>query len=694
MEPFALFAQAAPVAGSQWIVDAAVFFLFLFAVVVVGIGMSRRKKGDDENSESYFLAGRGLAWWLIGFSLIAANISTEQFVGMSGAAASDIGLAIASYEWIAAVSLVIVGFVFLPRFLKAGVYTIPEFLETRYNKAARTLMSLTMMATFASVNIAVITFSGAKAYSGFFKDMGLEKAEIGTITLPLDLLTFCWVIGIFAAVYVFVGGLKACAWADLLQGTALILCGFVILYFALGAIGNADKSTLETALQTLEIDEVKQAEMMPTLETAGAIERFKTINQSKLRMNLPWTHGVLPITALLFGIWIPNLYYWGLNQYIMQRTLGSQSLAQGQKGIVFAASLKLLIPFVVIFPGLIAFNLYSGTMKDIASEKVSTGGTFDSEKFDAIAKKYTSEKLLFTFDGDFARFHPEAAQKMVEYNADRENYTIPVELANDPLRTLDAMKKVSAKNSFWEQPKYGETFSGYNYDSAFGLLMQRLVPPGGLRGFMLAALLGMIVSTLAALFNATSTMFTMDIYKEYLHRGASEKTLVLSGRICVVAVMIFGCWLAPMLNDPKFGGVFTFIQEFQGFISPGILAAFLFGFFVSRAPRMCGVVALLVSPILYGLLKVYASNISFLDRMSMCFVTIIVLMSAMTMLWPLKEPFKQEAKTNMDLRTSKTAVGFGILVVLITAAFYAYFWDYQTPMFDGFTEWARNPFGK
>jgi SSS family solute:Na+ symporter len=229
--------------------DVIVFFAFLIAVLVIGIGMSRRGKGSGENSESYFLAGRGLAWWLIGFSLIAANISTEQFVGMSGNAADYIGLAVASYEWIAALSLVIVGFVFLPKFLKAGVYTIPQFLETRYNKAARSLMAITMVAVLICVNIAVIIYSGAKPYFDLFRYYELTEITLGGLVIPLNLTVLCWIMGILAATYVFIGGLKACAWADLLQGSALILCGCFILYFALGALGTATTEQLQSAIQ-------------------------------------------------------------------------------------------------------------------------------------------------------------------------------------------------------------------------------------------------------------------------------------------------------------------------------------------------------------------------------------------------------------------------------------------------------------
>ncbi len=735
MESLALFAQVGGKAA--WIVDVVIFFAFLIAVVAVGIGMSRQKKGDSESSESYFLAGRGLAWWLIGFSLIAANISTEQFVGMSGQAASSLGLAIASYEWIAAVSLVIVAFVFLPRFLKAGVYTIPEFLETRYNKAARTVMSLIMMATLASVNIAVVTYSGAKAYAVFFKDTNAISIPLTGLALSLDILTFCWIIGIVAATYVFLGGLKACAWADLIQGSALILCGAIILYFAMGALGDmkvegpapvvavatdvaepaegeplpepaeaspagegiakadgdADKkavapprtNTLTEAMSDLDMSADDQAKIQKEFADANSWERFNMLNKSKLRMNLPWTDGVLPITALLFGIWIPNLYYWGLNQFIMQRTLGSQSLSQGQKGIVFAAILKLLIPFIVIFPGIIAFNLYSDTMRNSAHEKVST-----VEKFEKMAADNTTQKKLFAFDDQFVKFQPEMAARMVAFNAQTMKFDVPEKFNGDPSGALKAMKDEFKKLPYLQQPKYTDTMTGYDYDSAFPLLMQRLVPTGGLRGFVLAALLGAIISSLAALFNATSTIFVMDIYKEYLHKSASQTTLVWVGRISVVVIMLFGCWLAPQLADPKFGGVFTFIQEFQGFISPGILAAFLFGFVVNRAPRMCGLTALILNPIIYGSLMVFASHISFLDRMTITFLSIIAVMTLMTIVRPLQEPFKQESKTDMDLTTSKGALVVGILVVLFTAGLYAYFWDHTTPMFPGFKEWIAS----
>lgn len=229
------------------VLDITIFLAFIVCVVGIGIFKSRKKK----DSEDYFLAGRGLSWWLIGFSLIAANISTEQFVGMSGSAASPLGLAIASYEWMAAITLVCVAFFFLPKFLRSGIYTIPEFLEYRYNAASRSIMAFFTMIIYVGVTIAAVIYSGALTVNTLF-----EGAVIfGSI--PINLVTASWIIGLLASIYVATGGLKACAWADLLQGSALILGGAVVVYMAitkLGATAVADLTDNAAALGITDAD--------------------------------------------------------------------------------------------------------------------------------------------------------------------------------------------------------------------------------------------------------------------------------------------------------------------------------------------------------------------------------------------------------------------------------------------------------
>ena len=287
--------------------DAVTFTLLIITVVGISLYASRRER----DTKDYFLAGRNLTWWLIGFSLIASNISTEHFVGMAGAGYGTEGLAIASYEWFAAVTLVIVAMFLLPLYLRLGIYTMPEFLEHRYGSQARTLMAIYMMIAYVGVAIAAVLYSGA---------LGLQTI------FGIDLKLGIWLIGVLAGIYTIYGGLKAVVWSDLIQGGALLLGGALVMILGFKAVGG--------------------------------VEQFLVTNQDKLHTILPADHPEIPWTALLFGMWIPHFFYWGFNQFITQRTLGARSLKHGQNGIIFAAFIKLIIPFIIVFPGIMAFQLF------------------------------------------------------------------------------------------------------------------------------------------------------------------------------------------------------------------------------------------------------------------------------------------------------------------------------------------------
>jgi SSS family solute:Na+ symporter len=364
------------------------FVFIAFIVIVVGVGIWKSRHEGD--SESYFLAGRGLRWWLIGVSLIAANISTEQFVGMSGQAADYQGLAPASYEWLAAITLVVVAFFFLPYFLRAGIFTMPEFLEHRYNSVARTLMALCMLPILILL-VAAVTYSGALTIQTAFHG----KELLGIV--PMNVTTGAWLIGLMAGAYVASGGLKACVWADLIQGTALVIGGGIIAWCAFSLLGDAPLSALAT---TAAIPEGLS-------DTDSGLTKFFAINAHKLHMVLPKDDPNIPWTALLIGLWIPNFYYWGLNQYITQRVLGSASLREGQRGIVFAAALKLFIPFIIIFPGMIAFNLYSNDMK-VAGDAMNAPVL---ERFAEVNGKSPLVKEVFSFDKNFEKTNAALAER-------------------------------------------------------------------------------------------------------------------------------------------------------------------------------------------------------------------------------------------------------------------------------------------
>jgi len=630
-------------------VDIIVFVLFIVAVVAVGILKSRK----EESSEEYFLAGRGLNWVLIGFSLIAANISAEQFVGMSGQAAKDsIGLAVASYEWIAAVTLVVVAFFFLPKFLRSGIFTIPEYLEYRYNHAARLIMSLLMVIIYVGVTIATVIYLGAKALEPLF-----AGREVMGITINITNLS--WFVGILAAMYVMAGGLKACAWADLIQGSALILGGAVIMVLAFMALDNPGN---------YGIDPEKVNAALKVGADASLAEKLSVLKEQKMHMVLPRTSDFLPWTALLLGIWIPNFYYWGLNQYIMQRTLGASALAQGQKGVVFAAFLKLIVPFIVCVPGIIAFTLYGSQMRENAMNDVKLNKPV-LQAFEDIKSSPAETKMLFPFDDDFAGLHPELARQILAFNTKVVGQELP---AGNNTAQINADLIKSAREQQLDVD-IKQKLIGYDYDGAFPLLIRYLTPTG-LRGFVLAALMGAVISSLASMLNAASTIFTMDIYREWLNKNAAQKTLVSVGRMCVPICVVIGCLIAPQLANPKFSGAFAYIQEFQGFVSPGILTIFLFGFFVSRTPRLCGVLGLILSPIIYGILYFGWGEMAFLNRMAITVGLIALVLAIVTIAKPLTESLKLPTQTKISLDWSKGSVWFGVFVCILTVILYLIFW--------------------
>ena len=298
--------------------DYVIFAIYATVILGVGLWVSRNKKGETKSTEDYFLASKSLPWWAIGASLIAANISAEQFIGMSGSGFAG-GLAIATYEWMAALTLIVVGKFFLPIFIKKEIYTIPEFVEQRFSSQLKTILAVFWIGLYVFVNLASVLYLG-----------GLALQTI----LGIEMLTAVIGLAAFAAAYSLYGGLSAVAWTDIIQVVVLVLGGLVTTYLALDTV-SAGGGFLEG------LNKVYNA--VP--------ERFDMIleKSNPEYMNLPG------IGVLIGGMWIANLYYWGFNQYIIQRTLAAKSLEESQKGILFAAGLKMIIPLIVVIPGIAAY---------------------------------------------------------------------------------------------------------------------------------------------------------------------------------------------------------------------------------------------------------------------------------------------------------------------------------------------------
>ena len=408
--------------------------------------------------------------------------------------------------------------------------------------------------------------------------------------------------------------------------------------------------------------------------------------EGKLHMFRGADDPEIPWTALMLGLWIPNFFYWGLNQYITQRTLGSKSLAEGQKGVVFAALLKLVIPFVVVIPGMLAYNLFSDKLRDEAIRN-------NAEVIVAYEENQAnpaSSKMVFQFNEEFVEFNGELASQLLAFNAvsvaaDVDATLSPVE-ANTSL--VDAAKAFNKGKPKAERMTIHPVLEGHDYDAAFPILLGNLMPVGkGILGFVLAAIFGAVVSSLASMLNSASTIATMDVYNKIRGGKPSQFELVSTGRAFVVLFVLIALWIAPNLGNPAFGGIFTFIQEFQGFISPGILAVFIFGLLVHKAPRVVGTIGLLLNPILYGLFK-FSPSIplvkdisflqtvaawSFLNRMALCFTILIAVLTVVTLIDPLKKPIELPVNDKMDMTSSAGTKIFGGVVVVLTVILYIVF---------------------
>ena len=328
-------------------IDIVVFSAYCLLILFIGLYVSREKKGKVKSAEDYFLAGKSLPWWAIGASLIAANISAEQFIGMSGSGFA-LGLAIASYEWMAAITLLIVGKYFLPIFIEKGLYTIPEFIEKRFSTELKTILAIFWIALFVFVNLTTVLYLGGLALDTV---MGSGDGSI--------LINSIIGLALFAAAYSLWGGLAAVAWTDVVQVVVLIFGGLMMTYFALVNLGDGG-----SALEGLKYVYETVPERFSMILSK---EEIITPNGKDAWFDLPG------LAVLIGGMWVANLYYWGFNQYIIQRTLAAKSLEEGQKGIAFAAFLKLLIPIFVVLPGIIVYVMNLDASGALAVESLDQG---------------------------------------------------------------------------------------------------------------------------------------------------------------------------------------------------------------------------------------------------------------------------------------------------------------------------------
>lgn len=516
--------------------DILVFLIYCSIVLAVGIIVSRRvnKKKDSAN---YFFASNSLPWFLVGSSILAANISAEQFVGMSGSGFA-IGLTIATYEWLAAIMLIIVAWWFLPVFIHKKIYTMPQFLEVRYNSLIKTVLAIFWLFLFVFVNLTSILYLGALSLKTIF------GIKLGYAIAGLAFFSVFLTVG---------GGLKTIANTDVIQVLFLVLGGLTTTYIALNTISDG-----QGVLHGF------------SLLMDKAPEKFHMI-LSKTDPGYKYMPG---IRSILGGIWIAGIYYFGANQYIIQKALGAKNLKEAQRGMAFAGYLKLIIPVLVVIPGIAAFVLKADISKP---------------------------------------------------------------------------------------------------DEAYPWLLNHIVP-SGVKGFVFAALIAAIVSSLAAIINSAATIFTIDIYKAHFKPLISEEKLVRTGRISSIIMVTLAALIGSMLS--RIEQVFQFIQEYTGLISPGITAMFVLGIFWKKTTARAAWIAVLITLPVPLMLKWIFPLMPFLDNMAVSFLIICLQMIFMSLIDRRKALPTQKWDLPKDLyhNTDRLFKWLSLGIFVILSLLYIIFW--------------------
>ncbi len=558
--------------------DYIVFIFYFLLVTSYGVWIYKKKKKNEADTKDFFLAEGSLTWWAIGASLIASNISAEQFIGMSGAGFT-MGIAIAAYEWIAAIALIIIAIWFMPIYLKNKIFTMPQFLKQRYNESVSLIMAVFWLFLYVFVNLTSILFLGALAINNL---SGGDHFHLIMIALA------CF------ALIITLGGMKVIGYTDVIQVVVLIIGGLVTSYVALTLVSQhfgMGKNIL-AGFNKLMDDAPEHFRMI--FDKPGEKSTQAEVNNY---LALP---GIAMYAA---GQWIANLNYWGCNQYITQRALGAD-LKTARTGIFFAGFLKILMPVIVMLPGIAAYVLHKNG--GLQSEMMSNG-------------------------------------------------------------------KVSA-------------------DNAYPAILAYL--PNGLKGLSIAALTAAIVASLAGKVNSISTIFTLDIYKKYINKEATEKKMVWLGRIVIAFAMLIAIAFTwnDLLGISSEGG-FTFIQKYTGLISPGVFAMFILGFFWKRTTGAAAIAGLLCgflfslfflnyAPAVFGnetwLYTAFKNGdgvyeIPFLLNMGYSFFFTVAIMVVISLFGPTINPKGLEIDSSMFKIKPLHTVLIVVILLMITLI-YAKFW--------------------
>ncbi len=579
-------------------IDYIVVAIYIVILVGMGIFLSRGKKGKDKSSNDYFLAGNTLTWWAVGASLIAANISAEQFIGMSGSAFKS-GIAMAAYELQAALALIIVGKFLLPLMIKKNIITIPQFLSDRYNWGVGLAFSIFWLFLYVFINLTSVAWLGALAIKQI---LGLPavSGQILGLNVDMTLLTIILALFLIAGLYSIYGGLASVAWTDVMQVTFLVGGGLITAYAALSVIGAEvwqcgpfealgniyDWCINQEGDKHFNLVVSRNPDLYPVINGTGPIYADDGTLLQAAQTADPY-FDIPGIVVIVGALWLTNLGYWGFNQYIIQKGLAAKSLDEAKKGMIFAGFLKILIPFIVCIPGVCAFFIMNG---DIDGTPVI-------------------DMIKTNLSGEITRS-----------------------------------------------------------DDAYPYLIRNFTPTV-VKGLAFAALAAAVISSLASMFNSTSTIFTMDVYKKFINKKASEKKLVTVGRITSISSLI----IALIAVYPIMGGAdqaFQVIQEYSGFVYPGIVVIFGLGLLWKRSSGTAAIVTAIGTFVFSIIFKFVMPDVPFLIRMGYVFLCLVVLFVGISMYSKNTKPAAvlSEHTIKTQLKWSRILFVCGLIVLIAAIA--------------------------
>ncbi len=626
---------------------------FLFFTALVGLLTWRLTRGDRHDTlAGYFLGGRTLTSGYIAGSLLLTNLNTEQLIGLNGLGFSD-GLCVMAWEVIAGTSLVVMALFFLPRYLKSGVATIPEYLELRFDQHTRAITSLIFILAYTGILLPIVLYSGAMGLNSILDTRALFGFADETVALWFTV----WLIGVIGSIYAIQGGLRTVAVSDTLNGFGLLVGGLLITWFAFQ-----------------EISPGAPVQALPIMFSEHP-EKFNSLGGPK---------SSIPFSTLFTGVLLLNLFYWCTNQQIIQRTFGASSLKEGQQGVLLAGSLKVLAPIILVLPGMAAFHLYgvyretggSERIRDVITEPVAVLGeeTHNGEINTRLLHGDVAARLLQV---DLFRLTEASAEELSTFENREFDLQGSPFVVRTVLREGDVVTETDDGLAVHRGAVAADSARQYlgprQRDRAYGTLVRNVMPPV-LTGFLAAVIVGAVLSSFNSGLNSTATLFSLGVFQAMWFPRASETQVIRAGKIFGIIIALIAMSVAPLLAGQD--SLFDYLQKMNGLYFIPIFSVVLIGMTTRRVPALAANLALILGLLTIACgyfvpaLQPFVKSLHEFHFLGLVFASLILLMLLIGRLRPRATPWEQQATTSIDLTPWKYATPLGLTLVVTVLLLY------------------------